>query len=104
METKEIFYGLVFDKDKWSICNAREQNRVAWLELLFPQIESWSLEVLPSFFPATPPAQNNSMLNFSTMMMVIKCIYLCLCLAETVNLQINWVYNSLKIAREIDVW
>lgn len=29
METEEVFYNLVFDKDKQGICNPREQKRVA---------------------------------------------------------------------------
>lgn len=100
METKEVFYVLVFDKDKQGLAMPGSRT---WLEFLFPQIENWNFEVSASFFPPTLPVTNYSMLHFSTMMMVIKCIYLCLCLGETVNLQINWVYDSLKTAREINV-
>lgn len=96
METKEVFCGLIFNKDKWSIYNPREQNRVAWPEFLFLQIESWSFEVLPSFFLDTPPVPNYSMLHFSTTIMVIKYIYLCFCIGETVNLQLDLVHSSLK--------
>lgn len=40
MGTKEVFCGLIFTKDKWGICNPREQTRVAWPEFLFLKIES----------------------------------------------------------------
>lgn len=102
METKQIFSGLAFHKDKQGNCNAKEQNRVAWLEFLFPRRKAEVLKSHLPFSPATPPVPNYSMLNFSTTM-VIKCTYLCLCLGKKVNLQRNGVYVSLKIAREINV-
>lgn len=40
METKEVFCGLIFNQDKRGIYNPMEQNRVAWPEFLFLQIES----------------------------------------------------------------
>lgn len=96
METKEVFCGLIFNKDKGCIYNPREQNRVAWPEFFFLQKESWSSEIFPFFFLDTPPVPNYSMLHFSTMRMVIKCIYLCFCIGETVSLQIDVVHSSLK--------
>lgn len=75
METKEVFCGLIFNKDKWGIYNPRELNRVAWPEFFFLQIENWSFEVLSSLFLDTPPVQNYFMLHFSTTIMAIKCIY-----------------------------
>lgn len=96
METKEVFCGLISNKDKGGIYNPREQNRIAWPEFLFLQVKSRNFEVLPSFFFDTLPVPNYSMLHFSTMIMVIKCIYLHFCIGETVNLQLDLVHSTLN--------
>lgn len=100
METKGVFCGLIFNKDERVIYNPMEQNRAAWPEFLFLQIGSWSFEVLPFFLHDIPLIPNHSMFHVSTMMTVLKCIYLCIylsfCLGETVNLQLDLLHSSLK--------